>query len=227
LREARIAWHELSAVYERLGETQAALDALRSAIAYDTRLRDKEALDRAARNEMRMELARAASEWSRLAEEDALTGLPNRRALGVWLAAAFLRVRRGEPIAILLLDIDHFKAINDTYGHLVGDVVLREVASLLRDGTRPSDLPSRFGGEEFVVALASTDIARALDIAARIHGEVARHTWTASAPGLAVTVSIGVAGSAEAADPEALLAVADRRLYAAKRAGRNLVIAAD
>lgn len=141
------------------------------------------------------------------------------------MAEALPKVECGEPLTLLLLDMDHFKSIDDRFGHAVGDAVLRQMGALLAASCRASDLAVRYGGEEFVLALTSVDRAAAVEIADRLRSTVAAHDWPSIAPGLSAAVSIGVASASEAGDAGALLALTDRRLYAAKHGGRNQVVA--
>jgi diguanylate cyclase (GGDEF)-like protein len=157
---------------------------------------------------------------SLLADRDGLTGLLNHRAfydhLGRELAQA---ARSGEPVAVLLIDADHFKSVNDRHGHLVGDDVLKAVAGAIVAQTRAGDLCARIGGEEFCIALPRTDRDRALDVAERIRTAV-----EAIGEPAAVTVSIGVGMSHRPRDGvTALIEQADAALYAAKHNGRNRV----
>lgn len=228
LREQRDAWEGLAEAAEARDDARAALAALKRAREIDLRLTDAQARRQAQQRELRLEIARLADHWSRLASEDALTALPNRRALDAWLPAALARAAAGQPLALLLVDVDHFKRVNDRHGHALGDVVLRRLAGLLRARCRYDDLPVRLGGEEFVLALPATTLAQAVEAAQRLRETVAAHDWSAVVPGLRVTVSIGVAASDASGTTlagDSLLAAADRNLYAAKRSGRNRVAA--
>ena len=170
-------------------------------------------------------LRRQAAELDRLSREDALTGLFNRRHLEAALGLEWERAHRfGRDLSLAIADVDHFKGVNDRFSHAVGDEVLRRVARILREGTRAVDVAGRWGGEEFVLLLVETPPGRAAHACEKLRAAVQAHDWAAVAPGLAVTVSVGVAGNGEAADPAALLAAADARLYQAKRAGRNCVM---
>jgi diguanylate cyclase (GGDEF)-like protein len=163
----------------------------------------------------------------RLAVRDGLTGLANRRALNEFLDREVTRsTRHARPLSVVLLDVDHFKVVNDTHGHLCGDGVLRAVAEALRGVTREEDLCSRYGGEEFVLVLVEADHEAALLAAERARAAVERQVIRFEALELSVTVSAGVAttcGDPEAT-PAALLWLADGRLYEAKRTGRNRVV---
>jgi len=155
-----------------------------------------------------------------LADTDALTGLSNRRAFDAMLAREIDRSQRtGQSVSLLLLDIDHFKLLNDTHGHQVGDEVLRELGALLKRRTRQMDMPARYGGEEFVVILPGCDEDIAFDIAERFRQAIAE----APTP-VPITVSIGVGTCpVDATDAPGLIKAADSALYASKEAGRNRV----
>ena len=163
-----------------------------------------------------------------LALTDSLTGLHNRRYLGMHLAALAERAAKsGKPLATLMVDIDRFKLVNDTYGHAVGDEVLRAVANRLSQHLRGFDTVARWGGEEFVIVMPETDGAVAASVADRLRRKVAGARVAVSAPvaELAVTVSIGVAATGPGVgSPEDLLRAADGALYEAKRTGRNRVV---
>jgi len=163
-----------------------------------------------------------------LAVTDQLTGLHNRRYMTGQLDSLVKRaVMGGEPVSALLIDIDFFKKINDTFGHDIGDEVLREFALRLASNVRAIDLPCRFGGEEFVVVMPDTALADALRIAERIRNHVAGSPFKVgpTKEELTVTISIGVsATSGEGDTPEALLKRADQGVYQAKASGRNAVV---
>ena len=163
---------------------------------------------------------------SEVSSKDALTGLYNRGYVVEKLESEINRsLRHGSPMSLLMLDIDHFKRINDTYGHAAGDQVLQAVGRLLRDSCRVYDVPGRFGGEEFCIVLPETRLGNTSTVAERIRGRL-EATELPCGDGLAVvTASIGVAGleSAEALSPSALIERADRALYSAKNRGRNRV----
>jgi len=160
---------------------------------------------------------------------DALTGLHNRRYMVGQLDALVARaVRDGRPVSALLLDIDHFKKINDSFGHDCGDEVLREFAVRLASNVRAVDLPCRYGGEEFVVVMPETALADAERIAERIRMHVSGSPFRVAGGKevLSVTISIGVACTGGPGDtPDLLLKRADEALYEAKATGRNRVIA--
>jgi diguanylate cyclase (GGDEF)-like protein len=177
--------------------------------------------------EHREALRREASALQTIAWTDALTGVPNRHFFTESLARAWRGERRPEPQAILMIDIDHFKLLNDRYGHPVGDGCLRDVArALQRALVRPDDVLARYGGEEFIVLLRDSPAAGAQVVAERLRAAVQNlRIENAGSPERVVTVSIGVA-SAELTDEATaarMVADADRALYEAKCAGRNLV----
>lgn len=157
------------------------------------------------------------------AATDALTGQGNRRALDELLKQqAELYISNGDPFSILMLDIDFFKKVNDQFGHLVGDDVLRAFAKRVREYLRPGDVCARFGGEEFVVVLPGTTMEAALGVAERLRQGVA-HSPLLETPRIQVTVSIGVATLAPRQTVSDLLVTADAAVYVAKNAGRNQV----
>jgi diguanylate cyclase (GGDEF)-like protein len=159
-----------------------------------------------------------------MARRDPLTGLGNRLALDHALATEVARAQRfGAPFTLLVIDIDHFKKINDTLGHAAGDQVIRRLAEEIRHSLRPYDQGFRFGGEEFIVILSQTTLAKGLQIAERIR-EAAQAKRLCEASGEAVTVSIGAAEyRCEEEDQQQLFERADAALYKAKREGRNQV----
>ncbi|HEY4080065.1 MAG TPA: diguanylate cyclase [Burkholderiaceae bacterium] len=160
-----------------------------------------------------------------LARMDALTGLLNRRAFferatGLWNTAA----RRNRPLTVAMLDIDHFKSINDRYGHAVGDEVLKMVASVLTRTCRTSDVISRWGGEEFLLLLPETTLEQGTLLAERLRMAIERCDMEAAGRGLQARVSIGICDLRGQPNLEALIGDADQWLYRAKDAGRNQVM---
>ncbi|HUR51604.1 MAG TPA: GGDEF domain-containing protein [Mycobacteriales bacterium] len=152
------------------------------------------------------------------ATRDPLTGLPNRAAFDEALAHELAGVGRAAPPSLLLVDLDRFKAVNDTEGHLAGDAVLKAVADVLRGHVRPTDVACRLGGDEFAIVLPRTGALRALQVARRLLNAARK------APGLevgdtGVTLSIGVGWLPSPADAAELIGLADRSLYAVKSAG--------
>lgn len=162
----------------------------------------------------------------RLAERDPLTGLLNRRAIQQRLRTAFAHARlAGMPLSVLFIDIDHFKRINDSYGHRAGDECLRAVVVPIERELRHGDLMGRYGGEEFVVVLANTTDAQAEAVAERIRNRVQNEPLLVSGIRIELTVSIGVAmADATARTSDDLIERADAALYRAKSSGRNLVV---
>jgi diguanylate cyclase (GGDEF)-like protein len=160
------------------------------------------------------------------AATDALTGLPNRHYFDEFVSLLARRRRAGDAVGILMVDIDKFKALNDTHGHATGDDVLRAVAGAIVSAVREDDVPARFGGEEFVVLLRNPDPGVAVDVGERIRTAV-RGLDLRRLGVRAVSVSVGVAVATEPdASIEDLIETADRALYRAKRAGRDRVVAA-
>ncbi len=167
-------------------------------------------------------LARDKRRMRVMAMTDELTRLPNRRHL---LAAAQDEIRKAQPFSLVAFDIDHFKRINDTWGHAAGDVVLQRVAHACRMALRPSDAIGRTGGEEFTVVLPSTSEREAVAVAERLRAAVEAIDCTDVDPSLRVTISLGVAEWRAGESLEKLAARADEVLYRAKEAGRNRVAA--
>ena len=165
----------------------------------------------------------------RLAAQDPLTGVPNRRSTIAALDRSVAQaVRAHEPLALMMVDIDHFKRINDGLGHLGGDEVLCRVVDVLRERLRTQDLVGRYGGEEFLVLLPRTPLASALELARQLCAAVEHTRFDVGGRTVPVTLSIGVVGgSLEPGDSwDGLIAAADEAMYRAKHAGRNRVEAA-
>jgi diguanylate cyclase (GGDEF)-like protein len=171
--------------------------------------------------------SRLSAEIERLAVVDELTGVFNRRGLVILGAREVERARRlGRPLAVLFVDLDHFKSLNDEYSHEVGDQALKKVSRRILDGMRRIDTVARYGGEEFVVLLAETELGSAVDVAERVR-QMVESTNLATGRGPArVTVSIGVtARGPKTTSLDGLIRRADEAMYAAKQAGRNRVFA--
>jgi diguanylate cyclase (GGDEF)-like protein len=168
--------------------------------------------------------ARLLEQW---AMTDSLTGLHNRRQIVMLAELEFQRARRysnRHPLSTLMVDIDHFKSVNDTYGHAAGDQVLQAVATRCRRSLREIDLMGRYGGDEFVVLLIETDAAGARRVAERLRQSVAEAPIDTTRGPLNVTISVGVAIATESCPNwPTLLSMADEALYAGKKAGRNRV----
>ncbi|MEY9881152.1 diguanylate cyclase [Bradyrhizobium sp. USDA 328] len=161
------------------------------------------------------------------ARTDMLTGLANRRALDEFLRKAQTTAEWGEPLSVLLLDIDYFKAFNDNFGHGVGDQVLRLMAKVLREKVREQDLPARYGGEELIAVLPDADLGACAELAERIRRAIAECTITRRSTGEIlpnISVSIGVAQYRTGEAITDLIERCDRALYLAKSGGRNRVV---
>ena len=171
--------------------------------------------------------ARLYGRMEEMATTDGLTGLVNHRSFQERFADTLLRSERSHcHQALLLTDIDHFKRVNDTHGHPVGDVVLRKVAQVVRDCVRKIDLAARYGGEEFAVVLEGTDLAGARLLAERIRLEVERQMFQSAQGPFSVTLSLGISVYPdESTDSKELIAQADQALYFAKHHGRNRAVA--
>ena len=172
------------------------------------------------------DLIRNAEQLEKLATIDAMTNLFNRRHFLALAEAEWGRCRRHHrPLSVLMIDIDHFKTVNDRYGHAVGDEAIVSIASACRESTRGEDLAGRLGGEEFAVLLPETDQAQAMILAERIRERVANQSLTAHKARFSVTISIGVAAAAASMSGlGALLGAADQALYQAKAEGRNRTV---
>ena len=160
------------------------------------------------------------------ATTDALTGLPNRRYFDEYLGLLARRRRAEDRVGVLMIDIDRFKKLNDTFGHAVGDHVLRDVAQAIARAVREDDVPARFGGEEFAVLLKNPSPAIALEVGERVRRAVGSlDLRKLGVPGVSVSVGVAVAESPEV-PLDIVIDEADRALYRAKRAGRDRVVAA-
>jgi len=173
--------------------------------------------------ELLMRQVELTEQLERQALSDPLTGLPNRRALQEHVRRA-LQDRRVEAVSVLLIDFDNFKPLNDTRGHLFGDVVLQAVTERITRSVRPSDLVARYGGDEFAVVLVGVDLPRAEEIAERLREAVASEPFEVRGERVRLTISVGIATYPQHGNgPEALLQAADEALYVAKRHGGNTV----
>lgn len=170
---------------------------------------------------------RAEFDLAGLASTDPLSGLANRRTLDLKLEHEWLRAQRsGCPVSLIMIDIDHFKAFNDTYGHQAGDEAIRRVAQVIKTHMRrPTDLAARYGGEEFAVVLSETDAVGTRTLAENIRSAVERME-PATSNSKTLTVSLGACTryAKPGDDPQALLSTADKALYQAKKGGRNRVV---
>ncbi len=216
---------ELSALLETCGRFQEALQRYQQFFCLYTRRSAERSQARARMLSMQQELCELqtrVAQFERLAGEDALTGLANRRQLDLLLAE---RCQRGRGYGLAIVDVDHFKSVNDKLTHLVGDEVLRAVSALLASVTRPDDCIGRFGGEEFLLITPESSALDGPVICEMLRASVADADWAYIDPRLNVTVSIGYASGSEGRNHEEVMNLADRRLYEAKRLGRNRIVA--
>jgi two-component system cell cycle response regulator len=175
--------------------------------------------------DLQTDLLRAREELRERANKDLLTMLPNRSAIDTILDQEIARCHRDRrSVGVILLDIDHFKKINDTYGHFAGDVVLRETAARLRTNIRPYDQVGRYGGEEFLVVLPNCDLEQATMQAERMRAKLNALTMKVEGENINVSASFGVTISdGSEKSPDFFVRVADEALYLAKAGGRNCV----
>jgi diguanylate cyclase (GGDEF)-like protein len=170
------------------------------------------------------ELQKLNAELERQAREDGLTGLLNRRYFELELAKEYERaVRYERPITVVMVDIDNFKLINDNFSHLIGDQVLKTIADILRQNRRANDIVARYGGEELVLVFPETSLDVAAGLCERLRKSIETFSWRKIHRRLKVTVSMGLASDTSVANHEKLLALADEKLYEAKRAGKNKI----
>ncbi len=190
---------------------------------------EQAALDARREREQQLEaeqqqLRALAISLDRAAHEDALTGLHNHRHADLTLPLPLERARQGGlEICVAMLDVDHFKRINDRFGHGVGDLVLQQLGERLRQEMRGAELLARIGGQEFLLVRLGLPVQQMAAICERLREAVSAHDWEATAAGLQVRVSIGIAGGPPMLQFSDLLDQADAALYAAKRAGRDRV----
>ena len=179
----------------------------------------------AAANQSVAVLQRELAETSELVRIDPLTGALNRKGLDEALEREMARMQRmGTRLCIAVLDIDNFKQINDSHGHLVGDEVLRHIATVLRETLRGNDSVVRFGGEEFVLLLPGINVEEAQSVVSRLQRELTRRFYLANAQKLLLTFSAGVTCFEADEQPSAVIDRADKAMYAAKHAGKNRVM---
>jgi len=214
-------------VHEAEGELGQALACIRRAGAIEQRLHSEETEGRAralaARR--RLEAARMETErYKRLAMEDALTGLANRRQIDERVEALVREAAKsGHAVTVALADVDHFKGINDRFSHAVGDEVLRCVGEILRAHCRLGDLAGRYGGEEFMLVFRNLEMRAASEICERVRKAIEDWDWKSIHPQLRVTLSMGLASSASFDNSQGLMDAADHWLYEAKHHGRNQI----
>jgi diguanylate cyclase (GGDEF)-like protein len=176
--------------------------------------------------DLQADLMKAREALREQATHDPLTGLWNRYALLDALGREHSRAgREGTPLAVIMADLDHFKHVNDTYGHLAGDAILREAAGRMQAAVRSYDLVGRYGGEEFLIVLPATSGPNAMQLAERLRATLAHEPVGHGSSRISVTASFGVTatGQAPSGDPQTLIRLADEALYRAKEQGRNRV----
>ena len=176
--------------------------------------------------EKRLKAESEVEEMTHVAITDPLTAIMNRRGITVSLLDAMAQAERYRtPLTVAMADIDHFKEINDTYGHEAGDRVLKNVAAILSDALRMPDKVGRYGGEEFLIMLPHTNLAQGSKIVERIRASVSKKIFDQGAKKARLTISVGVTQFKPGEDLEQLMSHADKALYDAKKGGRNLVVA--
>lgn len=222
--EQALRWHrEYHRRFMRRSTESSLARSRVAAIRYETRqLQARVEAERSRADgleEMNRALAQEAALLMSASMEDVLTGLPNRRGLERSLLA--ITLDGSQSYSLAMIDIDHFKQINDRFTHLLGDDVLRQVARALRIATNPEDRLFRYGGEEFVLLMDGRDELRAARTCLRVCQVVRNWNWSRIHHDLQVTLSIGLARSSEAASPADVLSIADARLYEAKNSGRD------
>jgi diguanylate cyclase (GGDEF)-like protein len=221
----------------RLGVWGSAVTILAASFAAQLALHGRDSLQRERRLvQTAAALREATAQLERLATTDALTSILNRRAFFDRYGVEFRRsLRYGRPLAVIMLDLDDFKVLNDRWGHPFGDYVLAEMARVITSNVRESDVTARYGGEEFVLLLPETTRDAAVVVAEKLRAAVAAHEFRTNgmpprqSPAEHITISAGVTGlpSAAPVDSDELVSRADRALYQAKRAGKNRVVADD
>ncbi len=176
------------------------------------------------------QLLKSKDELEKLSMMDELTQIPNRRCIMERIRVELARhTRKKRPLSLVMIDIDHFKKVNDTYGHLSGDNVLKELAQIFSDGLRVYDVLGRYGGEEFIMLLPETTLDQAVLVSERLRIAVERKVFFFDEQDFHLTISLGISymESDEKFSVDELIHIADDRLYLAKKAGRNRVIAHD
>jgi diguanylate cyclase (GGDEF)-like protein len=178
-------------------------------------------------SEKNRQLEASLKEIELLANHDYLTGVFNRRNFMLTLEAEIQDANHtARPFCFAMLDLDHFKTVNDQHGHAIGDGVLKAFSNIIEQALRPTDKLARFGGEEFGIFLAETTLDTGIEVMERLRALIAGHDWETVSSGLAVTFSAGITGHAREDCTEAVLKRADDALYSAKRTGRNRVVSA-
>ncbi len=223
-----IAWLLAREIIVPLGELTAAAREVAAGnldVAISVRRKDELGFASSVFNDMVGQLRRSRERLEKLSTTDFLTGLPNRAAVLDALSGMLKRYQRySRGFSLLMIDVDHFKTINDGHGHVAGDEVLRHVASILKKQMREVDVIGRYGGEEFIALLDETDGESALVVAERIRNEIAASGIDIQGSPLNITVSIGIAEAiAEDESADSLIDRADKAMYAAKQKGRNRI----
>jgi len=222
-------FRSLAEWFEAHGEFQQALAyQKRFQELHDELLREELEASGAAREiwmKYRQDLSERVDHLTRAAHEDSLTGLANRRCWDERLAQVVESMRgNGMRTCVGIVDIDHFKSVNDLRSHLLGDEVLRAVAQMIREHCREGDICARYGGDEFTLCLVGANLDDALGVLERLRALVARHAWSTMHPALVVTVSVGVAELAQGDSVERVMERVDLALYKAKESGRDCVV---
>jgi diguanylate cyclase (GGDEF)-like protein len=231
--QAALMGHLLaSRVFEMQGKHQEALAELKHLAARERRVRSQSLASRSTvvswqlemrrGEESRRSLQASAQQLEKLALEDPMTGIANRRYFEQ-VATQSLRASQadgGRPLCLALIDVDRFKEVNDGHSHLVGDKVLQVIAAMLTEHVRDEDLAARLAGDEFVLVLRRTELTRASEICDRVRLAVADYNWQAISPGLAVTISVGVAQSQLGDTLENLVHRSDIAMYKRKAASK-------
>lgn len=205
-----------------MGSDPRALTPEQMAVLRDLAAIAESELQRGQLNEAQRQLIHEMEELKRRASVDGLTRLWNRSAIMELLSAEVMRARRGVPMSLAMIDVDHFKQVNDTYGHPAGDAVLVEVAARIRRCLREYDSVGRYGGEEFIAVLSNSSLITSMKLCQRIRMSIEKEAVATSVGAVKVTVSIGlVQSAAKNTDLDTLVAAADAALYRAKKKGRN------
>jgi diguanylate cyclase len=219
---------EVSSQVQASGDPQAIIERLVTELSNATARATALELNFEASTQELDKIRNSLKEAEQRSNTDALTGLANRRSLDDFLRSTqIVAMEKGEPLSVLLIDIDHFKKFNDSYGHQVGDQVLRLVAKVLQENVRDQDLAARYGGEELFAVLPGVNLDVCAAIAERIRGRISDARLTRRTTGQeisSVTVSIGVAQFRLAESAETMIERCDRALYQAKRSGRNRTV---